>query len=282
MSELLFSYDWSAFERVVVLSPHLDDAALSCGGLLTQLRGMVSRLVVTVCCSRPPQDAKGRSRIRKGHAPPRERRREDIDAMHSIDCDFVHLGFSDAVFRRSPTSGELIYPRPRQHLAAPPVDDAAHVEELYVVLRRLVNDMGPLLLISPLGLGQHVDHFLTAQVALRLASRRTKLLFYEDFPYSLGPDWLAPIQDDPKSAIERLGRSPGKRLSQPFDVDAKALLMSHYGSQVPVLFGGEPRMRELMRQTNGEGPPAEIYWTTRARQVRAGLPSNPTKGALRA
>lgn len=265
MPELLSVFDWSAFERVVVLSPHLDDAALSCGGLLGQLRGVVSRLVVTICASRPPQDASGRSRMRRGHTPPKQRRREDIDAMHSIDCDFVHLGFADAVFRRSPTSGELIYDKPRSKLALPPVDDTAHVEELFVVLRRLVCDMGPLLLLSPLGLGYHIDHFLVAQVALRLASRRTKLVFYEDFPYRVSPKLATALPDDPESAIARLGRAPGKRYVQPFDLEPKAELIGHYGSQIPALFGDEERMRDSLRATASDGAFVEHYWTTRSK-----------------
>ncbi len=47
---LLDRLDWKDFERVVILSPHLDDAALSCGGLLHALQGRVSTLVVSICC----------------------------------------------------------------------------------------------------------------------------------------------------------------------------------------------------------------------------------------
>lgn len=33
------AFPWDDIERVVILSPHMDDAALSCGGLLNFLVG---------------------------------------------------------------------------------------------------------------------------------------------------------------------------------------------------------------------------------------------------
>jgi LmbE family N-acetylglucosaminyl deacetylase len=255
---LLDHIDWQTIERVIVLSPHLDDAALSCGGLLTALPGRVSRLVVTVTCG----DA-GKARPRKGFATPAARRSEDRNAMHSIDCDFAHLGFSDAIYRRSPISGQLIYRGTRARLSAPPIDDAAYVEELYLVLRRLCLDMGHVLVISPMAIGQHVDHLMCAHVALRLLGGSPSLLFYEDFPYVMGgvmPD--VPI-DDPESAMRRLDRVADGAYTVPFDAERKIALLRHYATQIPILFGSEARMCELLREGTGNAQRAERYWRTR-------------------
>jgi LmbE family N-acetylglucosaminyl deacetylase len=288
---LLDHYDWGSFERVVVLSPHLDDAALSCGGLLARLRGVVSRLVVTISCSQPtarPSVNKARARNRRGFAPPSERRREDTAAMQAIDCDFVHLGFADAIYRRSPTSGALIYRRDRGHITSPPIDDAGHVEELFVVLRRMVCDMGRLLLVSPLGVGHHVDHLICAQLALRLASKQRSLLFYEDFPYIVRDTVLDGRRDEPRRAFERLGCQPGRRLAVPYDLEDKMRLLMHYGSQVPILFGSEELMRGALEQAGRAGAPggerpAEYYWTAPARRrpVTAAAEASPSGGESR-
>lgn len=175
---LLETLDLAEFERVVVLSPHLDDAALSSEGLLGLLEGQISRLAITLSCANPPPKLKpdktsARSRNRRGFASAAERRREDRAAMQSIRCDFIHLGFSDCIYRRSPTSGELIYKKPREILTSGRLhhEDGAHVEELYLVLRRLCLGMGRLLLLSPLGIGHHIDHVICANVAARLASK---------------------------------------------------------------------------------------------------------------
>ena len=176
-SPLTEAFDWEELERVVILSPHLDDAALSCGGMLSRLRSQASLLVVSIHCGNPPTSASAPGRHRKGFVHPKVRRREDRLAMHALEVDFVHLGFPDGIYRRSPTSGELLYQTARERWVLPRVEDALHVEELYLVLKRLTDDMGRFLLVSPLGIGHHVDHMLTAQVALRLSSRKRPVLF---------------------------------------------------------------------------------------------------------
>lgn len=261
---LLDTMDFSTLERVVILSPHLDDAALSCGGLLHALQGRVSTLVVSVCCGNPPRaataDGTGKAQRRRGHVNPRYRRREDIAAMHSVGADFVHLSFPDGVYRRSPLTGKLIYRSARERWTSPRVDDMAHVEELFLVLRRICLDLGRILLVSPMGIGHHVDHQITAQVAVRLASAGAALLFYEDFPYVVNPRIGRGDEDDPRAALGRLHLTPAARLAVPVDVDAKTALLMHYQTQVAALFGDEAGMRESIAHRQHEGAPSELYW----------------------
>jgi LmbE family N-acetylglucosaminyl deacetylase len=256
--------DWDAIERVIVLSPHLDDAALSCGGLLTSLHRKVSRLVVTISCG----DARGRGR--KGVATPAQRRLEDRRALHSIDCDFAHLGFVDAIYRRSPFSGQLIYHGIRERMSAPPIDDGGHVEELYLVLRRLCGDMGNVLVLSPMAVGQHVDHVLCAHVAMRLFGSSPNLLFYEDFPYVLGGVLTDVPDDGPETAMRRLDRIPVRRYAVPIDPERKIALFRHYASQIPPLFGTDERMCALVRGHAEGGHATEGYWRSRPNRSRGG------------
>jgi LmbE family N-acetylglucosaminyl deacetylase len=263
--KLLERIDWANFERVVILSPHLDDAALSCGGLLHALRDRVSTLVVSICCGSLRQaTADGSSRLssRRGHASSHIRRIEDIAAMHSVDTDFVHLGFADGIYRRSPLTGRLIYRSSRERWTAPHIEDLAHIEELYLVLRRLCLDLGHILLISPMGIGHHVDHQITARVAMRMAASNAgaELLFYEDFPYVADPDMGGGGGDDPLQALIRLRLESARRLQLPVEVDAKMAVLEHYASQVPALFGDAERMRARIAGHCYEGTPAEIYW----------------------
>jgi LmbE family N-acetylglucosaminyl deacetylase len=260
---LLEHIDWSQFERVVILSPHLDDAALSCGGLLHALQGHISTLVVSICCGTPRTIAADGSRklqLRRGHVHPQNRRSEDIAAMHSVNADFVHLSFSDGIYRRSPLTGKLIYRNERERWIAPRIDDMAHIEELYLVLRRLCLDLGGILLLSPMGIGNHVDHQITAQVAGRLASNGATLLFYEDFPYVADPTIGRGDQDGPLLALERLHLVPAKHFSVPVDVDGKMALLRHYATQVPVLFGDDEGMRARIASRQYAGVPSEFYW----------------------
>jgi len=282
-------FNWKKYERVIVLSPHLDDAALSCGGLLTAIKGKVSRLVVTIACGNPApnpldscSEARKKPRARKGHASPTQRRGEDVDAMHSIDCDFVHLGFEDAIYRRSPTSGNLIYRSARSKWSIPSREDAGYIEELYFVLKRLCQNMGRVLIVSPLGVGFHVDHTICAQVALRLATSPLDILFYEDFPYIFDSAVGSGMNDDPFSAMERLGVTPEKRMAVPYDVTAKARLLIRYRSQFPMLFENEKGMLDGLNSRLHKGVPTEILWDTEipdlSEENRSSTPSGNSSG----
>jgi LmbE family N-acetylglucosaminyl deacetylase len=271
---LLDHFDWNDFERVVVLSPHLDDAALSCGGLLHALQDRISTLVVSICCGTPRVQAADGSRkvqLRRGHVSPQYRRREDIAAMHSVNADFVHLSFSDGIYRRSATTGKLIYRSERERWIAPRIDDMAHIEELYLVLRRLCLDLGGILLLSPMGIGNHVDHQITAQVAMRLAASGATLLFYEDFPYVADPTIGRGDEDGPLAALARMQLAPTKHFAVPVDVEGKMALLRHYESQVPALFGEDDGMRARIAGRQHGGVPSEFYW--RANPVPLVVPS---------
>lgn len=262
---LIESLDWKNFERVVILSPHLDDAALSCGGLLHALRGRVSTLVVSICCGSlriVSPDGSSKTSTRKGHVSSRRRRREDIAAMHSVDTDFVHLSFADGIYRRSPLTGRLIYRSARERWVAPRIEDMAHIEELYLVLRRLCLDLGRILLLSPMGIGHHVDHQIAAQVAVRMAATNAgaELLFFEDFPYVADPRSGRGDHDDPQQALARLNLAPVKRFAVPVDVEAKMVLLSHYATQVPPLFGDHDGMRARIANHLDGVLPSEFYW----------------------
>ncbi len=274
-SALLEQLDADAFERVVILSPHLDDAALSCGGLLQALRG-VPTLVVTLCSGNPPplSSADGRRTLppRRGHVSPRIRRAEDIAAMRAIDAAYVHLSFPDAIYRRNVHSGKLLYLNARERWVAPRADDAAYIDELYRLLGRLCLDLGPILLLSPMGIGDHVDHQITARVAMRLAEAGASLLFYEDFPYVTNAQSGRGGGDNPASALARLQLAPSQQFFVPVDVEAKMRLLRHYVSQVPALFGSDEAMRDAILRSRYRDAPCEMYW----RACAAGAP--PVKG----
>lgn len=265
------AFDWDRFERVVVLSPHIDDAVLSCSGLLSALDKVAPRLVVTLYCGNPEptgprqEPARGRGRSRRGHVAPSVRRREDLAAMRYLGCAWVHLGFPEAIYRRSPTDGRLIYRHPRQKWTRPNVADTAHMEELFLVLRRLCANMGPRLLVSPLGVGHHVDHRICALTALRLAGGQTQALFYEDFPYVAG-GVAGGGDDSPLKALARLGLEPRRRYVVPANTTRQLKALSFYESQIEPLFGDTEGMRRALRARTYRDQPSEFLWTTGARE----------------
>ncbi len=256
-ASVLEAYPWDELEQVVVLSPHLDDAALSCGGLVAELRGVAPRLVVTLCAGDPPPGPASESKRSQFFAHPRERRREDREAMQSLACDYLHLGFCDAVYRyddrgrplyREFLTGE-IHPGDRAHAAA--VADA---------IARICAQTGAILVVAPLAIGRHIDHVICARAAVALAGSGARLLFYQDIPYSVPGNRITKVADTAEHALARLGLAPERELLVPFDLDAKTRLVARYGTQLSMLF----RDRDELRQTLGarvHGEHAvETYW----------------------
>jgi LmbE family N-acetylglucosaminyl deacetylase len=171
------------------LSPHLDDAVLSCGGQiyeLTQSGG--SALIVTIMAGDAP--AEGLSEFALGlHRrwqlaadASAKRREEDRAACRVVGADYQHLDLLDCVYRRDPSTGLALYD-----------SDEALFGQLHpleqTLARTLADRMGCLPLsdriVAPLTVGGHVDHRLTRLAAEMKWGER--LIYYEEFPYTLSP-----------------------------------------------------------------------------------------------
>lgn len=151
---------------IVVVSPHLDDAVLSCGGLLALAARRGERSVVI-------------SVFTEGHDHAR-RRREDLESLAIVGAQPLHLGLLDAPER-------LGVARTHAALVEQARIDPGDVATVRAALTASLAALGPIdTLLAPLGVGGHVDH-LTVHAALR---DRDDVAFYEDRPYALVPGAL--------------------------------------------------------------------------------------------
>jgi len=193
----------STSEPWLVLSPHLDDAILSCAALLEAQAGNRKLIVATLFteCSPGPHTRAAKSYLRQCSAPDAPslfaaRRQEDADALADLGASFHHLGAQDALFRRrdnrrigssvlSKTLPELVhrYPTYRFDIALGRISrgDADLVKELLAALSEIVEEDSPGLVFSPLAVGKHVDHLITRIVGCQLGP---PVVFYSDFPYN--------------------------------------------------------------------------------------------------
>ncbi len=99
----------------IVLSPHLDDAVFSCGGMMAQWRRQGEKfLVLSVFTASPPAGALFpfaemlHDRWGLGKDPVSGRRQEDIQACESLGCGWQHLEFPDCIYRSDPITGHPI------------------------------------------------------------------------------------------------------------------------------------------------------------------------------
>lgn len=171
----------------VYLSPHLDDVAFSCGGLVwDQVQNGNQVSVWTVCAGDPPPGPltplanKLHARWGAGREAVHRRRAEDETACRILGADTKHFSIADCIYRRSTVNNQPYYPGDGD------IFGELHPTEWYLVTELavlLMQELPPQVnLVSPLAIGCHVDHNL-----VRLAAEHLDfpLWYYADYPYVL-------------------------------------------------------------------------------------------------
>lgn len=157
--------------RLVVVSPHLDDAVFSCGSLIAAVALVTQVLVVTVCAGAPEGVEAAPLDRAAGFGTAMEailaRRREDEEACGRLGADVVHLDVFDQQYAPEKTADEI-------RAALLPVTATAGT------------------FLVPVGI-RHVDHVLVAR-----ALRGRADLAYAELPYrALWPEQVPTGLGDP-------------------------------------------------------------------------------------
>lgn len=212
--------------RVVCLSPHLDDAVLSCGGLLSRWRAEGRRVqVITVFAGPAPPKEELSPLAQLLHLawgdlpdPVAHRRREDIRAMRTLHLSGRRWTYRDAIYRHPAyDSFEVLFGQPAEEKA------------LEGALCRRCRALQADLLLFPLAVGHHVDHQLLFRVGLAVGEAGRAVAFYEDLPYTA---W----EGGPEARLKEVGRpfSPEVVEVTPW-WSLKMAAVSCYASQLPAL-----------------------------------------------
>lgn len=253
------------------LSPHLDDAALSCGGQIEQLTRAGRRvLVVTLFAGEPPtgEPSGALSPLAEklhalwGLSPEAAlaaRRGEDLEACRVLGAEPVHWHLLDALYRRHPMTGAVLYPRLGDLFGAP-----ADPELAEQIALRLAELPPAERIVAPLGAGGHVDHRLTRRAAERVFGSR--LAYYEDFPYARKRRALW-------RALLGGGGMPWSWRSEAVALDEQALArkceaVAGYGSQIGSLFGSHEAMEQQIRAFAGHHGRERVWFRNTARVSR--------------
>jgi LmbE family N-acetylglucosaminyl deacetylase len=230
--------------RWIYISPHLDDAVLSAGGLIhDQVRAGVQVEIWTILCGFPPpgelspfaQVLHYQWGIASADELIRSRRAEDEKACHMVGAKPVYFDYLDCIYRRG-KNDDWLY----SYIFVPPhedeVDLPARIAES-ISARITPTDQ----LVCQLALGSHVDHVLVRR-AVELLQR--PVLYDVDIPYLFNsPAELAPKTAGMKANTHRI-TAAGLQSWQ----DAVAA----YESQISSLFDSPEDMREKIRQYGSE------------------------------
>lgn len=226
--------------RWIYISPHLDDAVLSAGGLIREQTQAGAQVEIwTILCGFPPEGELSpfaqvlhytwgiSDAAQLIHA----RRAEDAQACNLIGATPVYFDHLDCIYRQG-KNGEWLY----VNIFGPPHEDEADFPA------RIAESISAHLqptdqLVCQLGIGSHVDHFLVRR-AVDLLARPT--LYYADVPYLFkSPAELAAFTAGMKGNIHRVGEA-GLRSWQE--------AIAAYGSQISSLFKSPEGMREQILQ----------------------------------
>jgi LmbE family N-acetylglucosaminyl deacetylase len=225
----------------VILSPHLDDAALSCGG---RMLGDASLLVLNAFTRsvwwRFPFTPADADRIQAC------RRMEEDLVSRLSNCATRSLDLPEALLRGR-TMDDVF-------TATPDDRDTAVSQAITAAVTSLAAAHPLAHWYLPLGVGHHLDHRLARDAALTALRDHppTHLHFYEDLPYAA---------KDPTS--DRTNFLPGMTLRREvFNIDDhlpwKLELLRAYWSQFR--WSDLAPLKPYARQS-GSGDPAEISWT---------------------
>lgn len=256
----------------IFLSPHYDDAALSCGGLIAKLSAAGEIAVVaTIFGGKPdytrlsPLAQAIHGRPLAGDDPIDQRRAEEGHALTVLGAVSRPGDYLDCIYRQD--GAAIRWPYASEQALFGPVDPSDNdlVEELAHCLAALAPARARCHLYAPLAIGNHVDHQITRRSAGILQRRGYDVHYYEDYPY------IARDQTGLDAALH-LGSEFGHWEAEvitlaPADLQRKIAAVLAYQSQWGVLFPGDGAVEEriaaaLHKQAahTGQGAFAERLW----------------------
>lgn len=257
------------FTLFVFISPHLDDAVLSCGQLLEEVHKHHKKSQVITVFTRASESPYIRfaknfvslSGYRDAHTLFLDRKKEDVKAIHMIGSTYMHFNYIDAAWRIKEYDHTIgfarymkyfpsithVYGSPKSIFSGTPsAQDNTVIRHITEKLKKYLmgEKYNDILLLSPLGIGGHVDHVIIRTISISLGY---PVLFWEDFPYNANLD------------SRTVFFSKNKNYTYLFSIHSENTSLKYnairsYKSQVPVLFpnGTIPVLKENYYSTRGQ------------------------------
>ncbi|MGI8967950.1 MAG: PIG-L family deacetylase [Chloroflexota bacterium] len=244
-------------EDHVFLSPHFDDAVLSCGGLIHRLVRLQKGVRVVTVFGGSPEDSFESPLAAQLRAewkvadPVTQRANEDRRALTSLGVShFTQWSFRDAVYR-STEHGQPLYACWEEVFGAVARADSTERRLAIEIDEWLASMSRHVALYVPLSLGHHVDHQILFRLGLQLRTRGHTIHFYEDWPYA-------------DAYSQSLDPAPWTDWSVSVDISAKSRAAVTYTSQLPTLGGSARAVRRRLEKhaySASGSSPRERYWT---------------------
>lgn len=245
------------FYDAIYLAPHLDDVALSCGGqIFLRCQAGETVLIVTIMAGDVGTTAVSEfaqslhTRWELANDIIAQRRAEDIAACQILGADYQHWEIPDCIYRGEGETA-VVYYDSEESLWGPIHPHESHL--INALATRFANLPAHKEIISPLALGNHVDHQITRQAAE--CQYGEKLAYYEDYPYAAAIENI-------KTVLQTTGKNWCNKtiLLTHTALQARYAAVTAYQSQLSTFFQDqqalERQISAYVEQVGGE----RIWW----------------------
>ena len=243
-------------KTILALSPHLDDAIFSAGGILATLKRQQHDIHVITCFTASVPNPEGFAldcQLSKGIPEAVDymelRRQEDYYACTSIGAYTTWLSLPEAPHRGYESA---------QMLFDSPLSEDTIENEVYVQLKTQVEKYRPDLILYPKGIGNHVDHIKVISAVNRLRKQLPTISFLQwlDEPYLSRSNTVGLTKDTIENEVsfetlKNLAQTSAQT-TMSYDVTKvwphKIEACSAYVSQLPFQFGAKGISSTLEKQ----------------------------------
>lgn len=232
------------------ISPHLDDAALSCGELIRELSKKTDVTVVNIFTStnlgKPTFTAKKALKELNFSSPSdfyKERVNEDRKALESVHAKIINLNFVEALWRQIKYPSFIrrglakilpeftyVYPTYKFHIAKGEISEKDNelISHINTSLKKIIPNNA--IVFCPFGVGNHVDHLVTKTAV----EKSFNPIYWIDQPYFKSK----------KTILEK--NIVSSSFTFKVNKKSKEKLLAHYKSQLPAMFpeGKIPTLNE--------------------------------------
>lgn len=172
-------------QRFIFISPHLDDAVLSCYPMICSCLEQGTPVEIWTIMAGIPSDKTAFSDTAQqismsdpvGYV--QRRQLEDLEVGKALGVRVLHFNFTDAIYRTDPSKHPL-YPDLRDIFHQVDFRDLYLANHMYAALSPLLTAED--VVVAPSAICGHVDHILTRLACEMLPM---EILFYDEFPYTV-------------------------------------------------------------------------------------------------
>lgn len=166
-------------KKILVISPHPDDAAFSLGGFLLQ-NAQESILVWDVFSEQQYSICQGK------YDEQEQILMEEQFAMEQLHANVILAGLPEAGMRGSQKLSDIL----NRTIST---KEEPLLKEVKAQFAKVVEQESPDEIYLPLGSGRHIDHLIVREAVIEYLQEKQKneaVWLYEEFPYSLNADWV--------------------------------------------------------------------------------------------